>query len=492
MAEFIDVPIVTDPAALEQLAYDALQSAFPGFAPADGNLDTIQIQALARIASVVANLASAVPKSIARFIGPLLGISPINATTASVTSTWTMVDNTGHTIAAGTLVGIPDAAGNLVPFTTLADVVVAPGATATADGAVTLVAVTPGSAGSGLGAALAAVTKIDELEAVSSVVLTAATTGGVDAEDDNTYLNRFATQAQLLAPRPILPADFAALLESIPGIERALAMDGYIPAVNEVETVTVNATGGTFTLTFSGQTTAAIAFNATAGAVQSALEALSNIAPGDITVTGGPEATGPVTVEFRGAYAGTNVTQMTANSGSLTGGTHTATVATTIGGAAAQTGQERAITLAAVDEAGNAPSGGAIAAGQALLEADREVNFVVHVIPPTYTTVDVAYTITIEDGFDPADTNTLAEAAVAAFLNPAGWGIPVSGDGRNWVDEPTVRYNDLAWVLKSVKGVRHVTALTLGVHGGSLSGADVALTGPAALPTAGTLTGTTA
>ena len=43
--------------------------------------------------------------------------------------------------------------------------------------------------------------------------------------------------------------------------------------------------GGTFTLTYNGQTTAAIAYNATAAQVQSALEALNNVAPGDVVVT---------------------------------------------------------------------------------------------------------------------------------------------------------------------------------------------------------------
>ena len=62
---------------------------------------------------------------------------------------------------------------------------------------------------------------------------------------------------------------------------------GFVPfndmKTNETQTVRVtNATGGTFTLTFDGQTTAPIAFNATAAAVQAALEALSNIEPGDV------------------------------------------------------------------------------------------------------------------------------------------------------------------------------------------------------------------
>ena len=52
---------------------------------------------------------------------------------------------------------------------------------------------------------------------------------------------------------------------------------------NESQTVRDNnATGGTFTLTFDGQTTAPIAYNATNAVTQAALEALSNIDPGDV------------------------------------------------------------------------------------------------------------------------------------------------------------------------------------------------------------------
>lgn len=104
-------------------------------------------------------------------------------------------------------------------------------------------------------------------------------------------------------------------------------------ATDEVQTVTIAlATGGTFTLTFSGQTTSAIAYNATAAAVKSALEALSNVGVGDVNVA----KVGSVwTVSFAGALADTNVAQMTANAASLTGevgDTPTVTVATSTGG----------------------------------------------------------------------------------------------------------------------------------------------------------------
>jgi hypothetical protein len=99
---------------------------------------------------------------------------------------------------------------------------------------------------------------------------------------------------------------------------------------NEVQTVTITGapTGGTFTLTWSGQTTAAIARNATATTVRTSLEALSNIGVGDVTVTGGPGPTTPWAVTFTGALSATDVPQMTATS-SLTGGTTPAVAVTT-------------------------------------------------------------------------------------------------------------------------------------------------------------------
>lgn len=104
-------------------------------------------------------------------------------------------------------------------------------------------------------------------------------------------------------------------------------------ATDEVQTVTLaDATGGTFTLTFSGQTTSAIAYDATASAVNSALVALSNIGAGDVAVG----RNGSVyTISFIGALADTNVAQLTADDSSLTGeegDTPSVTIATTTGG----------------------------------------------------------------------------------------------------------------------------------------------------------------
>src|SRR4051794_11240776 len=90
-----------------------------------------------------------------------------------------------------------------------------------------------------------------------------------------------------------------------------------------------NATGGTFTLTFNGQTTAALPFNATAAQVDTALEDLSNIDTDEIQTSGGPASTANLNVFFRRAKKGANQNQITINGAALTGATAPTVAATT-------------------------------------------------------------------------------------------------------------------------------------------------------------------
>lgn len=111
-------------------------------------------------------------------------------------------------------------------------------------------------------------------------------------------------------------------------VETWTGVPGASCGVNEVQSVTEGGAGLTsFTLTYSGQTTASIPAAASAAAVQAALEALSNIGGGDVSVTGLDG--GPYIVTFQGALAHTNVAQMTSTP---TGGSGTVTVATLVTG----------------------------------------------------------------------------------------------------------------------------------------------------------------
>lgn len=98
------------------------------------------------------------------------------------------------------------------------------------------------------------------------------------------------------------------------------------PASNEVQTVTVadsGTLGGTFTLSYKGQTTAALAYNAATSAVASALNGLSTVGSGGVAVTG-TASNYTVTFSVDG-----NVVPLQANGANLTGTAPTVVVATT-------------------------------------------------------------------------------------------------------------------------------------------------------------------
>lgn len=90
------------------------------------------------------------------------------------------------------------------------------------------------------------------------------------------------------------------------------------PGKNEIQRITLPSTvsGGTFTLTFAGQTTGAIAYNASAATMKSALEVTSTIAVGDVDVT--LNAASDWSIEFKSTYAGIDVPILTADGSSLT------------------------------------------------------------------------------------------------------------------------------------------------------------------------------
>lgn len=106
------------------------------------------------------------------------------------------------------------------------------------------------------------------------------------------------------------------------------------PGIDEVQSITLSgATGGSWTWARGTQTTAPIAWNATSAAVQSAIEALSNIGPGNVNVTGTP---GSWMVTFTGSLGGNNVPQGNVDGTALTGPSPQVTSQTFIQGSLAR------------------------------------------------------------------------------------------------------------------------------------------------------------
>jgi hypothetical protein len=105
------------------------------------------------------------------------------------------------------------------------------------------------------------------------------------------------------------------------GSTRYIRVEAQGALLDNIQTVTLGSpSAGTFTLTYKGQTTSALAFNAAASAVQTAFVALSTVGSGNATVSG--SAGGPYSITF--PTSGTlsqDTTAITGSGASLTGGT---------------------------------------------------------------------------------------------------------------------------------------------------------------------------
>jgi hypothetical protein len=288
------------------------------------------------------------------------------------------------------------------------------------------------------------------------------TAGGIDAEPDDVYLSRLTDELTLLAPRPILPVDFAIMARDVTGVTRATALDGYDP--------TATITGRTGTTTSGSPNVTAIAASMTG-------------------ITAGQAISGA------GIPAGTYVISVNAGASTLVMSKNATASATGVALTFTGTfGNAREISVAAVDALGNPVSSAVKGNIDALLQSRREVNFIVNVIDPTYTQIDVTYTVKALTGYDATDVQTRVNQALSNYLSPVNWGGDFFGTGvvteQTWVNQTTVRYLELAQVINEVPGVDYIVSLTFGIHGGTLGTSDLVLLGPIAMPNPGTMTGT--
>lgn len=145
-------------------------------------------------------------------------------------------------------------------------------------------------------------------------------------------------------------------------------------------------------------------------------------------------------------------------------------------------------TTALVDPAGGAVSSGVRAAVAALFGKLTLTGVVANVVDATYTTINVAFTATCYQGFNPVTVQASAIAAVRALLDPAVWGMPTYGDpgtSGGWIDDLVVRPSEISAAINGVEGIHYVDTLT--VNGAT---ANVTMAGPFALPRPGTVGGT--
>ncbi len=147
-------------------------------------------------------------------------------------------------------------------------------------------------------------------------------------------------------------------------------------------------------------------------------------------------------------------------------------------------GNEKMVTVAVVDEDGQVLSQEKIREVRAYLNDMREINFVVHVVSPTYTTVNVSFSVAAHAGFEVTTLVERVRVALQEYLNPATW---AGGDLNppEWRrQDSVVRYLEVAQVINQTEGVHYVQFLQ--VNGNTV---DVTLSGVAPLPVVGTITG---
>jgi uncharacterized phage protein gp47/JayE len=188
--------------------------------------------------------------------------------------------------------------------------------------------------------------------------------------------------------------------------------------LNEIQEVAAAGTvsGGTFTLTYNdgfnpSETTAPIAWNASAAAVKTALTTapITLLVGADIITAGGPLPGTPVSIEFTGAHADINENLLAVDDSLITGG----------GGLITATLQDGVDPTASVTETVRGGSG----TPTAILYPRNEIQQISEPLPASAGT----FTLTYDDGVNPTETtNPIAYNASALAVETALTTAPIT------------------------------------------------------------------
>lgn len=222
---YVELPITTDQAALQDDAHEFIQGKVPGYVLDPAHPTTWLIEAAGRMVAVALFQASLMPSANLRTLGETVyGIPRGDGTPATAVTTWTARDTDGHEIPAGTAVLIDG-----VPFTVDLTVTIPAGSSSTGTGEVSVTAIDVGTANNGLGAT---VESVDALVWLDTIALVGSTANGTDAQTDEGYQDFVTALLRLQAPRAITAFDFEVftvytLNGPRDGVARATVLDNY-------------------------------------------------------------------------------------------------------------------------------------------------------------------------------------------------------------------------------------------------------------------------
>lgn len=149
-------------------------------------------------------------------------------------------------------------------------------------------------------------------------------------------------------------------------------------------------------------------------------------------------------------------------------------------------GNEKTISVASIDESGGAASSGVKTAVENYLKSLREINFDVFAIDAEYNALKFNFEITVDTlHFEEAEVLERAVAELMYRYSPAAHGLPDDGVGqsREWTNDDTIRYLDVATVLRNVDGVKTIPLLEIALVGDTFDIIDVTMNGAAPMPT---------
>lgn len=221
MTFYISNPVQNDPNVLKQRCVDYMLAYGPPGWKLDGTLDLFA-EFWSLVAAEQADIANALLDTAFRYIGGLANTPPIDATPAQSVATITVQDNAGYTVHAGGIIGIVDSTGTLQAFDLLTDLNIPALSTS---GTVVVQAEESGTVCNGL----SGTAQLLQVEPYVTAATMASSGGGIDAEDDPTFLDRLAETLTIQSPRFLLMADATVLARSVAGVFRAAGVDNLKP-----------------------------------------------------------------------------------------------------------------------------------------------------------------------------------------------------------------------------------------------------------------------
>lgn len=215
MTDFVDIEFTTSVSDLEDIALNYLSDQWDNYVPEDGDPEVILIEGLAPLAQNAIQMGANMPKlALAAFGVQVLG-QPYNSGTSAYTSVlFTVQDNAGYTIPAGSQLEIDGYA-----FVTTDDAVVPAGSTTIE----ALVASTERIAAANDLSGTTSTTPLMMPAFVTGMTVQFPTGNGSDPQSDDDYVDQLSRDRRLISKALIVGLDFELAALDFSSIGRAHA-----------------------------------------------------------------------------------------------------------------------------------------------------------------------------------------------------------------------------------------------------------------------------